>query len=76
MPLPVLPPLPGVDPATAPAPDDPGYAHWVERTVFSREGVDRALIWENLQRSPAERLAALQDHVDSFHAAARTGPIR
>jgi hypothetical protein len=76
MPLPALPPLPGVDPDTAPAPDDPRYAGWVERAVFSPEGVDRALIWENLHRSPAERLEALQAYVDSFHAAVRTDPLR
>jgi len=69
-----LPPLPGVDPATAPAPDDPGYGDWLERSVYSPEGVDRSLIWLNLHRAPAARLAALQDFVDAFHAA-RTHPL-
>lgn len=76
MPPPAPPPLPGVDPDAAPAPEDPGYAAWAERVVFSPEGVDRALIWEHLHRSPAERLEALQAFVDSFHAAARADPVR
>lgn len=60
-----LPPLPGVDPENAPLPGEPGYDEWIERTVFSPEGVDRGLIWESLHRSPGERLAALQDFVDT-----------
>ncbi len=72
MSLPELPLLPGVDPATAPQPDDPGYCDWVERIVFSPEGVDRSLLWEMLHRTPAERLARLQDYVDSFHGRAAT----
>jgi len=58
-----LPGLPGVDAASAPAPDDPGYEAWVEAHAFSPEGVDRALIWESLQRTPTERLAVLEEHV-------------
>ena len=54
---PSLPPLPGVDPATAPSADDPGYSDWVERVGFSPEGVDRMQIWEMLH---AERLAAIE----------------
>lgn len=54
------PPLPGVDPSTAPAPGEPGYEEWVESVLFSPEGVDRALIWEHLHRSPEERLAILE----------------
>lgn len=60
-----LPPLPGVDPETAPLPGEPGYDEWLERTAFSPEGVDRALIWENLHRTPSERLACLQDFVNT-----------
>ena len=55
-----LPPLPGVDPATAPSADDPGYSDWVERVGFSPEGVDRMQIWEMLHATPAERLAAIE----------------
>jgi hypothetical protein len=58
-----LPPLPGVDPAEAPSPDDPGYCDWVDRVAFSPEGVDRELTWEQLHRSPAERLCSLDDFV-------------
>lgn len=58
-----LPPLPGVDPATAPRPDDPGYEAWLESVVFSPEGVDRALIWEHLHRTPSERLAVIEKFV-------------
>lgn len=72
-----LPPLPGVSPENTPQPDDPGYCDWVERVVFSPEGVDRSLIWENLHRTPAERLRALQDFVDTFHdARVSTSPVR
>jgi hypothetical protein len=60
------PPLPGVDPQTAPAPDEPGYRDWVEGVVFSPEGVDRALIWEHLARSPGERLATLERAVNDL----------
>ncbi|MEO7794243.1 MAG: hypothetical protein ABIV06_05665 [Thermoanaerobaculia bacterium] len=55
-----LPPLPGVDPATAPSPDDPAYADWMERVAISPEGVDRMQIWEMLHATPAERLAVLE----------------
>ncbi|HSM51241.1 MAG TPA: hypothetical protein VLA75_07570 [Thermoanaerobaculia bacterium] len=55
-----LPPLPGVDPATAPDPGDPGYAAWVESVAISPEGIDRTLIWASLHRTPAERLAILE----------------
>jgi hypothetical protein len=55
-----LPPLPGVDPATAPSIEDPGYPDWVERVGFSPEGVDRMQIWEMLHATPAERLAAIE----------------
>jgi len=61
-----LPPLPGVDPATAPLPDDPGYCDWVEGVLFSAEGVDRAAIWASLHRTPAERLAWLETAVNSL----------
>lgn len=72
-----LPPLPGVDPATAPTPDDPGYCDWVEQVGFTPEGVDRMLIWEMLHRTPEERLQRLQDFVDTFHGArARTPAVR
>ncbi len=60
MPARSLPPLPGVDPATAPSPDDPGYSDWVEQVSFSPEGVDRMQIWEMLHATPAERLAAIE----------------
>lgn len=69
-----LPPLPGVDPASAPGPDDPGYGAWVESVVFSPEGVDRALLWASLHRTPAERLRRLQDFIDSFHDRASAPP--
>lgn len=55
-----LPPLPGVDPATAPGVDDPGYSDWLERVAFSPEGVDRMQIWEMLHATPAQRLAAIE----------------
>ncbi|HNZ95658.1 MAG TPA: hypothetical protein PKM64_00495 [Thermoanaerobaculia bacterium] len=55
-----LPPLPGVDPATAPAPGDPDYPAWVESVAISPEGIDRTLIWASLHRTPAARLAALE----------------
>jgi hypothetical protein len=61
-----LPPLPGVDPSTAPTPDDPEYCDWLERIVFSPEGVDRGLIWEQLHRTPTERLREMQAWVDTF----------
>jgi len=76
MPVLPLPPLPGIDPATAPSPDDPRFEEWLTQAVGSPEGVDRSLIWESLHRTPAERLAALQELVDTFHAAARADPIR
>lgn len=55
-----LPPLPGVDPATAPDPEDPVYAAWVESVAISPEGIDRTQIWESLHRTPAERLAVME----------------
>ena len=55
-----LPPLPDVDPATAPDADAPAYSDWVERVGFSPEGVDRMQIWEMLHATPAERLAAIE----------------
>ena len=58
-----LPPLPGVDPATAPLPGEPGYEAWLESTVYSPEGVDRAQIWEMLHLTPAERLERLEEIV-------------
>ncbi len=60
MPTDPLPPLPGVDPATAPAADDPGYSDWLARVAFSPEGVDRMQIWEMLHATPTERLAAIE----------------
>jgi hypothetical protein len=76
MPVGPLPPLPGVDSSSAPPPEDPGFGAWLERAVHSPEGIDRALIWESLHRTPAERLAALQDYVDTFHARSRAHPLR
>ena len=61
-----LPPLPGLDPAAAPAVDDPGYASWVESVTFSPEGIDRSLIWASLHRTPAERLAVLERAVNDL----------
>lgn len=61
-----LPPLPGVDPVTAPTPDDPGYSDWVESVAISPEGVDRMQIWWMLHRTPTERLEALQGLVDGI----------
>ena len=61
-----LPPLPGVDPAAAPMPGEPGYDEWVECTVFSPEGVDRGLIWEQLHQTPTERLRAVQGLIDFY----------
>lgn len=61
-----LPPLPGVDPATAPDPEDPVYAAWVESVAISPEGIDRTQIWESLHRTPAERLAVLERVVRDF----------
>lgn len=66
MPEEPLPPLPGVDPSTAPLPDDPEYGEWIESVLFSAEGVDRSSIWASLHRSPAERLALLETAVNVF----------
>ena len=62
----LLPLLPGVDPAAAPSAADPGYEEWIQRVVFSPEGVDRMLIWEMLHRTPAERLGILQEWVNGI----------
>lgn len=59
----LVPPLPGVDPASAPHLEDAGYWDWAERVLFSAEGVDRASIWASLHRTPAERLALLEEAV-------------
>lgn len=59
-----IPPLPGVDPATAPSPDDPGYSDWIERVVYTPEGVDRLQLWEALHETPTERLRRLQAMMD------------
>lgn len=61
-----IPPLPGVDPETAPAPGDRGYEAWLARTAISPEGVDRTEIWESLHREPAERLERLESAVRSI----------
>jgi hypothetical protein len=61
-----LPPLPGVDPATAPLPGEPVYDEWVETFLYSPEGIDRSLIWENLHRTPTERLRAMQSLIDTY----------
>jgi hypothetical protein len=55
-----------IDPAGAPDADDPGYAAWVESVAFSADGVDRALIWASLDRTPAERLAILERAVNDL----------
>jgi hypothetical protein len=70
-----LPPLPGVDPSTAPSLDDPGYSDWVERIAFSPAGVDRMQIWEMLHATPAARLAAIETlsrEIEILHHAAAT----
>jgi hypothetical protein len=72
-----LPPLPGVDPALAPEPDDPGFEDWLVETVVSPQGVDRMEIWENLHRTPTERLDALQalaEEVEVLRRAYATAP--
>jgi hypothetical protein len=61
-----LPPLPGLDVAAAPQPDDPAYAAWVEGVTFSPEGIDRSAIWTSLHRTPAERLAVLERAVNDL----------
>ena len=61
-----LPPLPGVDAATAPRPEDPGYAEWAASVGCSPEGIDLGLIWASLHRTPAERLAVLERAVNDF----------
>lgn len=61
-----IPPLPGVDPATSPTPDDPRWEEWYERVAISPEGVDRMLIWQHLHRTPTERLAVLQRVVNDL----------
>ncbi|MEO8274823.1 MAG: hypothetical protein ABI639_01300 [Thermoanaerobaculia bacterium] len=60
MPPSFLPPLPGVDPATAPGLDDPGYEAWFLQVAISPEGVDRMQIWEMLHATPGERLEAIE----------------
>lgn len=58
----------------APTPDDPGYAEWVERVWPERfpvspevfQEIDRALILENLRRTPSERLAHLERRVNEL----------
>lgn len=61
-----LPPLPGVDLAGAPEPEDPAYPGWLESVAISPEGVDRTQIWRSLHRTPAERLAVLERAVDDL----------
>mgnify|MGYP001591762590 CR=1 FL=1 len=74
----LLPPLPGVDPVSAPSPDDPAYGDWLESVAFSPEGVDRMQIWEMLHATPAERLAAIEtlsremEHLRHAAASARS----
>lgn len=58
--------MPGADPASAPTPDDPGWEAWVESIAFSPEGVDRALIWASLARTPAQRLEILERTVNEI----------
>lgn len=76
MPTLPLPPLPGFDPATAPAPNDPSFETWLTTAIVSPEGVDRSLIWASLHRTPAERMALFQEWVDTFRTARPTGPGR
>jgi hypothetical protein len=61
-----LPPLPGVATLGAPTPDDLGYVDWLECVAISPEGVDRMLIWENLHRTPTERLEVLERTVNDL----------
>ena len=52
-----LPPLPGLPAEALAAEYDDAY---VEKYVYDKNGVDRGLIWENLQRTPEERLGHLE----------------
>jgi hypothetical protein len=61
-----VPPFPGVATLGGPTPDDPSYVEGLERVAISPEGVDRILIWENLQRTPTERLAVLERTVNAL----------
>jgi hypothetical protein len=73
----IIPPFPGVDPATAPTPDDPEYSDWMERVCFTPEGIDRTQIWESLHQTPTERLRRLQAMMDfAFSVKPRAAEVR
>lgn len=54
---PTLPPLPG---APSGASAEPYEDAFIEKYAFDAEGNDLGLLWENLHRTPAERLAQLE----------------
>jgi hypothetical protein len=69
--------LPGVPTG----PDVPFDDEFLEKYAFSPEGVDRMTIWENLHRTPSERVEVLQDLVNALGPMMREdvgdrGPVR
>jgi hypothetical protein len=50
----------------APAPGDAEWPAWLERQAISPEGVDRALVREQLSRTPEQRLEALERAVNDL----------
>jgi hypothetical protein len=50
----------------APVPGDSRWPAWLEREAISPEGVDRALVREQLSRTPEQRLEALERAVNDL----------
>ena len=50
----------------APAPGDAEWPAWLERQAISPEGVDRALVREQLSRTPEQRLEVLERAVNDL----------
>ena len=57
-----LPPLPDLPPEAL---EEEYNDAFVEKYAFDENGLDRGLIWENLQRSPDERLRHLEGYMNS-----------
>ena len=58
------PPKPPVD--DAPVPGDADWPAWLEGQMVSSEGVDLALVHEQLARTPGERLEVLERAVNDL----------
>lgn len=52
--------------ASAPTPGDADWPAWLESQAISPEGIDLALVREQLRRTPEERLAALERAVNDL----------